>query len=125
MTMKGNHKKLFQSIRAEFQVWSAAVVGSIVTLFTIATLYNGSLFNAFGIRHIGLITALLCAVVWRHKLPPKARGWFADFLKQSDLVTIPLTAVLVLGSAMGPDASLLFPLTLLILVWVAASLSSA
>ena len=102
--------------------WGTVFPGSVIALIVLFALCTGALEYGFGAAHLVLLTGLVGAAIFRAAVPPSAISIWVERTRALDMVALPLAAIAVVASALGPDAQVVFPLVLMLLVWAAASL---
>ena len=102
--------------------WGTVFPGSLLVVTTLLVLAGGGFENSFSGLHLVMYTALICSAVFRIAVPPTTTSVWAERTRQTDMVLLPLCGIAISASAFGSEAAVVFPLTLLVLVWASASL---
>lgn len=96
--------------------------GTLVAATVLVMLFTGAFAGSLGAVHILLLVSVLAAGALRIALSPSGPSPIVALTRHTDMVLLPLAAIQIAAAALGTDQSLVFPLTLLVMVWAASAL---
>ncbi|MFT5432494.1 MAG: hypothetical protein ACI9OJ_003193, partial [Myxococcota bacterium] len=122
-SVKNRPQATADPLRVRMRGALTAVPGSLVAATVLVMLFTGAFSGALGAIHVLLFLSVLAAGALRVAVPPKGKSTLSDLTRHTDMVLLPLAAIHIAAAALGVEQGLVFPLTLLVLVWAAAALN--